>query len=189
MSGSLSDLVEPAFSFLAELGFRRGPCGSHEVQYESHYVILRITWAPRSGELDLAIGLRSQTGEATEMFSLTDMLRMKNVNVPERSTPFQIYDSSRLAPFLDRLAEDTRVHAQEALIGDRLFFRRLSVFRTAESQVYMRGIQLQRIRRAADDAWRSGRLDQVVELYGSIEGDLTQSEASKLAYARKHRVD
>ncbi len=33
--------------------------------------------------------------------------------------------------FLEKLADDTRTHAQSALAGDRMFFRRLETFRSA----------------------------------------------------------
>jgi hypothetical protein len=71
------------------------------------------------------------------------------------------------------------------LTGDRVFFRRLSVFRSAEARTYWRDVELSRVRREADMAWQSRELKTLIALYTSIEEDLTASERAKLAYAKQ----
>jgi hypothetical protein len=102
--------------------------------------------------------------------------------------PFQVGEETKLRPFLDKMAEDTRVHAQLALAGDRMFFLRLETFRSAEAEAYMRDMELRRVRTEADKAWQKSDLDKVAALYASIEDQLNVSEKAKLAYARQHQA-
>jgi hypothetical protein len=61
---------------------------------------------------------------------------------------FQVLDQSKIAPYLERLAHDTKIYAQAALAGDRMFFHRLKAFRSSQSNAY----QLQRVRAEANRA-------------------------------------
>ena len=108
--------------------------------------------------------------------------------LPERKVPFQVAEEGKLKPFIDKLAEDTQRHAQAALAGDRLYFRRLQAYRNAQAQLYMRDMELRRVRAEADKAWQKRELDKVVHLYASIEDQLTVSEKAKLAYAKQHQT-
>jgi hypothetical protein len=101
--------------------------------------------------------------------------------------PFQIADESELGPFLDKLAEQMRTHAQAALTGDRMFFHRLEVFRNSQAQAYMQDIEIRRVRGEAETAWRKRELDRLVGLYTSIEDHLTASEKAKLAFAKQRQ--
>ncbi len=94
----------------------------------------------------------------------------------------------RFHSFLDKLAEDTRVHAKPALAGDRMFFHRLEAFRNAQAKAYMRDMELRRVRAEADKAWQKRELDKLIGLYTSIEDQLTASEKAKLVYAKQHQM-
>lgn len=186
MSMRFAEAARQAFSFLENTGFRLAQVGSTRLQYQSDQSVVAIEWDPRSGGLEVFIGLLLKKGEPQEMFSLSDLLNMQGVDAPRGRMPFQVADEDSLAPFLDNLAEDTRTHAQSALAGDRIFFRRLNTFRSAQSQAYMRDMELRRVRSEAERAWRDRDLNNVIRLYGSIESDLTESERGRLVYARKH---
>ncbi len=188
MSAQFPDMAQRAFSFLEDAGFRLVTRDSARLQYETSRVIATIEWDARSGELNMFVGLQPRKGEARDAFTLTDLLAMDGVDVPERKTPFQVADESKLRPFLDKLAEDTRVHALSALAGDRMFFHRLKAFRNAQAQAYMRTMELRRVRAEADKAWQKRQLDRLVTLYTSIEDQLTASEKAKLAYAKQHQA-
>jgi hypothetical protein len=60
--------------------------------------------------------------------------------------PFQVFDQSKIGPFLERLAHHTKTCAQAALAGDRMFFHRLKAFRSSQSKAY----ELQRVRAEAN---------------------------------------
>jgi hypothetical protein len=186
MSVRFADVAEQAFSFLEKAGFRLAQRDSTRLQYESDHAVVVIEWDPRSGEMEASIGLPAKRGERPDMFSLSDLLNMQGVGAPKRRMPFQVADEDRIAPFLQKLAEDTRTRAQSALAGDRMFFRRLHTFRSAQSRAYMRDMELRRVRSEAERAWRDRELNRVISLYSSIENDLSELEKGKLDYARKH---
>ena len=180
-------MAKQAFSFLEDAGFHLVQSNPNELQYETDRAFVTIDWDARSGELDVFIGLQPKKGKRQDAFSLTDLLRMEDVKVPERKMPFQVAEENRLGPFLEKLAEDMRTHSQPALAGDRMYFRRLEAFRHAQSQAYMREMKLQQVRSEAEKAWRKKELDKVLALYTSIEDDLSASEKGKLSYARHHQ--
>jgi len=181
-----AEAAKQAFSFLEHANFRLAQTGPARLQYETAQSFVTIEWDARSGELNVFVGLQPRKGEAADAFSLTDVLAMQGIDVPERKMPFQVAEESRLRPFLEKLAEDTQVNAQPALAGDRMFFRRLQAFRSGKAQTYMRDMRLRRVRSEAENAWQKRELDKVVNLYTSIEKDLSESERGKLDYARKH---
>ena len=186
VSMRFTEAAKHAFVFLEGAGFRLVEAGPSRVRYESAQSVVAVVWDARSGEVNVFIGPYSRKGEANDAFSLTDLLAMEGVDVPERRMPFQVTDEGKLGSFLEKLAEDTRAHAQQALAGNPMFFRRLKTFRSMQSQTYMRGIELQRVRTEAEKAWQERAFDKLIALYGSIEGELTASEKAKLTYARQH---
>jgi hypothetical protein len=113
---------------------------------------------------------------------------MEGVDVAGRKMPFQVAEEDKLRPFLDKLAEHMQAHAQLALAGDRMFFRRLNAFRSAQAQMYWRGVELRHVRTEADKAWQKRELTKLIALYSSIEEELTASEKAKLAYAQQHQA-
>jgi hypothetical protein len=188
MSMRFSEVAKQAFSYLDQAGFHLTQIDPDRLQYETTHAFVTVEWDARSGELNVFFGFQPRTGEKREAFSLTDLLAMENVDVPERKMPFQVADKSKLRPFLDKMAEDMRVHAQPALAGDRMFFYRLNAFRSAQAQTHMRDMESQRVRMEADKAWQKRDLEKLIDLYSLIEDRLTAAEKSKLAYARKHQV-
>jgi hypothetical protein len=188
MSMRFSDMAERAFSFLEGVGFRLTQSDPARLQYESAQTFVTIEWDARSGELNVFTGLQPKKGEVRDSFSLRDLLAMENVEVSERNMPFQFADETKLGPFLDRMAENTRVHARLALAGDRMFFRRLEIFRGAQAAAYMRDMELRRVRSEADKAWQSRDFNKLIALYTSIQDQLSAPEKAKLAYARKHQA-
>jgi hypothetical protein len=187
MSMEFSKTARQAFMFLEKAGFKLAQHGSTRLLYESSQSIVVVEWDTRSGEIEVFIGLRSAKVEKQETFSLCDILNMQSLDVPERKRPFQVADENLLVSFLEKLAEDTRAYAQPALTGDRMFFRRLETFRSVQSQAYMRDMELRRVRSEADKAWKRKDFDKMVNLYTSIESDLSESEKGKLEYARRNQ--
>ena len=161
-------------------------CESHSLRYETPQVFVAIEWDPFSGELNGYLGLQPRSAQRAEAFSLNDLLRMEQAIKPSSGMPAQVVDEGRLEPFLEELATKMRTHATPALNGDRMYFRRLETFRSAQSEAYMREMQLRHVRSEAEKAWRERNFREVARLYTSIEHDLSESEKGKLAYARQH---
>jgi hypothetical protein len=182
------DIAQRAFSFLEDAGFHLVQREPARLRYETDRAVVTIEWDARSGEMNVFIESQPRKDEPRDVFSLSDLLAMEDVDVPERKMPFQVTDEDRIGPFLEKLAEDTRIHAQSAITGDRMFFHRLKAFRNAQSQGYMRDLTLRHVRSEAEKAWQERALDKVTALYTSIEEELTASEKAKLDYARKYQT-
>lgn len=178
-----SNLAQQAFAFLEDAQFRTTKCEENLVQYESSQVCVLVYWD--RGQLDASIELRP-TGKRKEgSFSVCDILDMQQAEIPER--PFMVGDESKLGFLLERLASAIKAHAQPALNGDRMFFRRLETFRSAKGAAYLREIELHDIRSKAEIAWKKRDFEKLVGFYSGIENELSASERKKLNYAKKHR--
>jgi hypothetical protein len=188
MSERFPDMAKQAFSFLEGVGFRLTQIDARQLRYESAHSVVVIGWDARSGELEAFVGLQSSTGRPEDTYSLTDILGMEGAQVPDRRMPVQVADENRLRPFVDQLAGDMRVHAQSALVGDRMFFRRLETFRHAKAEAFARSMKLQQVRSEVEKAWRKREFKRVIGLYTSVEGDLSEAEKRKLEYAREHEA-
>ena len=188
MTVRFTSAARRAFSFLESIGFRLVRSEPARLQYESAQTFVAIEWDARSGELNLFIGLQPGKGGVRDSFSLRDMLAMENMDVLQRKLPFQAADETKLGPFLNKMAEDVRTFAPQALAGDRMFFRWLKTFRSAQAGAYMRDMELRHVRAEAGKAWQKRDLDKLIILYSSIEDQLSASEKAKLAFARKHRA-
>lgn len=159
------DVVKRVFSFLLAAGFRLVQCESTRVQYESDKVFVSIEWGVRSGELNAFIGLRSKVGEVGSAFSLSDILVMEKKGRREPKRPSQVSEEARLGQFLGMMAEDMQLHAQRALGGDRMFYRRLGAFRSAQADAYISNMELRRVRAEADRAWKDHDFNELIALY------------------------
>jgi hypothetical protein len=141
-----------------------------------------------SGELNVFIGLPPRSGRAEDSVSLADVVGMEESSNTAWMPP-QVSDESRLEPFLQAAAEGIRRYAQAGLAGDRMYFRRLEVFRCEKADLEMRRNMLSKLRAEAAEAWRKRQFAKVVSLYVSVEKELTESERLKLRYARERCLD
>jgi hypothetical protein len=103
----------------------------------------------------------------------------------QTSVPVQVIDLSRLGPHIEKLADDVRQHAQLALAGDLQFFHAVKKLRAEKGNALLLDMKLSRVRREAEKAWKERRYQNVVDLYGSIEKWLSQTEKHKLESAKK----
>ncbi|MBX3706199.1 MAG: hypothetical protein KF911_06130 [Pseudomonadales bacterium] len=186
MNARFVDIVEQAFSFLEEAGFRQTNSEPGLVTYESDRSFVTVRWDARSGELDAFVGLIPRTGRVQDEYSLADILGLAGLPASD-CRPAQVADEGRLESFIATLASNVRTHAQPGLAGDRMYFRRLETFRAAKADAYMREMKLRQVRVEVEKAWRDRQFDKVVKLYTSVEHDLTKSEARKLEYAKQHQ--
>jgi hypothetical protein len=72
-----------------------------------------------------------------------------------------------------------------ALVGDQSWFDKLSNLRLERSNEFIKQMELNSVRSEVELAWQEKNYKHVVELYGSVEGDLTLAESKKLEYARR----
>lgn len=180
---TFADLAKEEFAFLSRRGFSVFSDSPGEVRFHSKNAAVSVTWDRRSGELDVYLEpLRD--AETDKPYSLRDVLAMHGAALPEARQPFQVSELGKLQPFLHRLADDVSEYASEALAGDRMYYRRLSEFRSKQAQNFMRDMQVRRARANAAEAWKGREYGQVVEQFESIMDDLTPAERKKLEVAR-----
>lgn len=184
MNKRFPDIAKQAFSFLENVGYVLTERDANCLQCEAERTLITVNRDPRSGEINVMFGLKAGKSQETDAFSLTDLLRMEDVDVPERKMPFQVYEESELPLFLNQLAKDIQLYAKHALAGDRMYFRRLQIFRSGQSLIDAKDMQIRRIRAQADEAWQKREFDKVITLYTTIEAELTAAEKMKLMSAR-----
>jgi hypothetical protein len=188
MNVSFSELAVQAFGFLTDAGFHIADQSDQHVEYRSANSVARVSWDRRSGELEVTFEL-TPGADAAGRYSLSDILAMRGFADETKYATPQVADMERLGPWLEALAADTRNHAGAALAGDRMFFRRLEVFRHSRAVDYADDMRLRHVRAEAEKAWQAGDMATFASLYTSIEKDLSQAERLKLKYARKHHSD
>jgi hypothetical protein len=184
MNAVFTKLARQSFDFLTHEGFAEIDANAISITFASAAAIVAVNWDSRSGELDVLFGLPSKVRQPA-LYSLTDILRMEGADEPERISPFQISQVDRLERFLNKLALDSRQYARPALNGDRMFFRRLEIFRSAEAKAAMLETELSRVRSDATKAWHRRDFTKLVSLYTSIKDHLSEAEKKKLEYAER----
>jgi hypothetical protein len=144
-------MVRQAFSFLESAGFKLEQCDpGRRVRYRSTRAIVDVEWVVRSGDVDVYFALPPQEGERDQFYALDDLLRMEHVEDRTPRRPFDIPEEDSIAPFIEKLAEETRKHAQPALAGDPVFFGRLAEQRKEIIRDAERAMDLHRARWAAE---------------------------------------
>lgn len=187
MNSHFDDMTARAFGFLTEVGFQIVARSAHQVEFESRTSVVTVCWDQRSGELEVFFELLPRTGVSASKYSLRDVMNAQGVR-GDASAP-QVVDGTHLQRWLENIARAVRDHAQPALTGDRMFYRRVETFRHSQAVAYTQGIKLRHVRSAAESAWQERDLKSVVSLYASIEPELTDAERLKLDYAKKHQAD
>lgn len=183
MKPLFSNLAKDEFSFLLDCGFSLSGENLREVRFQSAEVVVSIVWDDRSGELDVYLAPLRGAREGAP-YSLRDLLAMEGKDSLEARKPFQVSEEGRLRPFLKQLADDVSKYASRALAGDRMYYRRLSEYRSRQAQSLMKDMKLRQAKAKADEAWKHRNYEQVVSQYESIRAELSASELKKLEIAK-----
>ncbi len=167
--------IEP---LLVSSGFVRTAATNCLVAYRSPDVVLTVV----HDRLSYDVGIEfSRLDDPDLRGTLGGLLAMKG-----ESLGFQASTPERLESVLKRMAGLLEEHGGPVLAGDDEVFRALVADTKIRSEVYTRSVVQKPVRQAADDAWRKREFARVVDLYESIEVDLTAVELSRLQYARSH---
>jgi hypothetical protein len=182
-----AEAVTSAFKFLVEdLAFRCVRKDVTIVRFESDSVFVNVYHGRISFELNVEIGERTVGGVLPENpFTIEDILHLVNPKQATNYRPYQVHTFDSVRKFVSELSRLTKEYAIPALKGDRHFFERLNDSRTQKSNAYMKELRLNRTRTEVETAWHQKNYPRVVELYDSMNADLTPAEAKRLAYAKK----
>lgn len=182
-----TEQVLSAFRFLTEFDLRCVRAEPTFVRYESSRVFVNIYHDHASYELGVEIGLLVDVRKEKEQaFSIGEIIDLMGAREETGYTFMQASTTERVKQLVPKLAELVRHYAGPALQGNFFTFEQLEEARQGKSDKYLKEIELGRIRSEAEKAWHEKNYSKLVELYSSIQEDLTPTETKKLAYARKH---
>lgn len=189
MTLHFKDYALASFRFLeSDYSFTCVSAEEGRVRYESESVFVEVLFdGRRSFELDIGIGQRNVLHNGRERpFNMGEVLRAKGVEKAESYTFLQASTQERLQRAIERLSELLKKYGPELLKGSPFAFKSVAGLRVREGERYALDRDLKRIRREAQEAWKSKDFAKVVALYRPVEAHLSVSEVKKLEYADKH---
>jgi hypothetical protein len=86
---------------------------------------------------------------------------------------------------LNHLGALAESYAGPALLGDTSFLTTLAAIKKKRWDDYISGMEAERVRPQAEEAWRMKDYAKAAELYRQIRASLSPAELQKLAYAEK----
>lgn len=186
MDLGFEQLALEAFGFLeSKYGYQCVESGPWRVTYRSSKVLVSAIFdGNRSYELGCEIGRTDNYAGSGEVpFNLGELLRCEG-EVDAQSSA-QVTTAESLAKYAKHLASLLEKYGHPFLLGDDAAFGRLASLRNRECADYATGKRLQQARAKLEDAWRSKKYVQIVELLSPLQEWLEPSEVKKLQYARK----
>jgi hypothetical protein len=186
-----SQAVLTSFRFLiTEFGFKCVKQETTLVRYESSGVFVNVFHGRSSYELGVEIGQLRKNLDIPEFgFTLGEIISLSDAKFGAMYRPYQITKPELITKYVEQIAELAKKYATSALVNDKGFFEQLSSLQLQKSDEYLKDMKLNQIRSEVEVAWREKNYKQVVELYGSVESDLTLSERKKLEYARRKLIE
>ena len=187
--GSLgfSKTVVESFKFLTdEYSFHLTMIEPTLVTFESPSLFINIYHGRRSFELGFEIG--EKVGPRDLHFSIGELIYLVDSQKGEEYQGLQASTQDRVGNLVPRLASLVKEYAADALKGNAKCFEALAALREQRGDALLKKWRLSGIRESADKAWKDKNLDRIVELYESMQGDLSAVESKRLQYAKKHTL-
>lgn len=189
--------VEASFGFLArEFGFRLVDMQPTFVRYESERTFVNVFHGRGSYELGVEIGRWIELDGALveEKFALGDVIALDHDLSAVGYRSYATSGKEPLVRFVAQLADWTQRFGSRVLEGDPATFDSLRAQGARLSQAMLEGWRAERLRAAADSAWRRKDWGRVIDAYGEIEAELgsielKRSERARLSYAQKRIND
>jgi hypothetical protein len=102
-----------------------------------------------------------------------------------RGTMFQVSTREGVQNFVPKVAQLVNKYGAPFLSGRSAFYDELQKANERASVAFEREQVLTRLRKDAEAAWTAKEFARVVELLQPVQGDLTEIEAKRLAYAER----
>jgi hypothetical protein len=179
------EVVTEKFAFVAEFGLHQVRTEPTYVRYESPRVFLDVYHGRGSYEIGVNTGL---LGSDTR-YGLGYLVYWAGSWEKEgfgRHTMFQVTTADGVARFVPKVVELVRKYGRDFLAGKPAFYARLEEANRRNAALGEHRRRVEAVREKASAAWPQRDLGRVAELYATIEGDATELEKKRLAYARKH---
>jgi hypothetical protein len=155
------------------------------IRYRRGSLFLDVWFDTYSYEIDVATGLISKSGKERCSYGMAEVLEASLGHNHKITTFYQSSTPEGVRECVQSLASVVEKHYQPVLNGDEKVFRNIDFVQAEMSEGVMREMRLANIRKEASRAWQKKDFRKVAELYGTIQLNLTPSEAKKLGYARK----
>ena len=179
-----SRAVVESFDFLTnEYDFLLVRIEATLVTYESESLFINIYHGRGSFELGVEIGQKHASRDLH--FSIGEIIYLVDSQKGEEYEGLQASTRDRVSNLVPRLASLVREYAAEVLKGNPTCFEALAALREQRSDALLKKWRLTATRQNADVAWKDKNLESIVELYESMEGDLSAVESKRLEYAKK----
>jgi hypothetical protein len=172
--------VRRHFAYLTDLGFRIVHTEPTYMRFESDQIVVNLYHGRKSCELGAEIGLLGGTE-----YPFVALIRLTDPDLADSYKNTVALSRENVFKGVQRLGEIFKNHAWGALRGDSTVFARLDEQRRELAHKKARSMKVNHVRPGAAEAFRVKNYERAVQLYESIEGELTDAELKKLEYARK----
>ena len=176
--GFTDAVIEHIEPILEKFGFERVEASCRFVVYQSSDVSLDIVHDLLSNEIGIEL---QRLHPPLERCTFGAVLLSAG-----ESYSFQASTLKRVDAVVGRIAGLLQEYGRKVLIGDVETYQRLSNELKERSKQYTKKFVLGPIRDAAKAAWKKQDFVAVIELYESIEKELTALERRRLIYARSN---
>jgi len=180
------DAVLSDFEFLSAYGLKPVQEEVTLVRYESDTVFVNVYHGRGSFEIGVEIGRRDRP----EKYALDYVVSWAGKQAWEtegfdRGAMFQVSTREGVQTFVPKVAQLVKKYGDPFLSGGAAFYDELEKANERASVAFEREQMLTRIRKEADAAWAAKEFARVTELLQPVQGDLTEIEGKRLAYAEK----
>jgi hypothetical protein len=174
------------FTFLGTYGLKPVAEEVTLVRYESDAVFVNVYHGRGSFEIGVEIGRLDRP----EKYGLGYIVSWAGMQAWEtegfgRGTMFQVSTPEGITNTVPRVAQLVKKYGDPFLTGRSLFYAELQEANERASVAFAQEQMLTRIRKEANAAWTAKDFARAAELLQPIEGELTEIEAKRLAYAEK----
>lgn len=184
-----NDVVHQYFDLLAAKHELRCVFSDSEmVRFESEKVFLQVRFnASRSFDLGVEIGqMPTSANEPERPFDLSEVLKLHKSSDATYVEHLQVSRLDLLPSVIEHLYLLVERYASSLLDGFVEDFVELGDFRNRECYLYAKTRSLMYARENVEKAWLSKNYQEVVAEYRAFEGDLTEVERKRLAFAEKY---
>lgn len=172
--------VRKHFAYLIDLGFTVVHTEPTYMRFESDQIAVNLYHGRKSCELGAEIGLLGGPE-----YPFMALIRLTDPDLADRYKNTVALTRDSVGKGVQKLSETFKEHAWGALRGDLTVFARLDEQRKEMAHERATRMKVKRVRPGASEAFRVKNFERAVQLYESIESELTDAELKKLEYARK----
>jgi hypothetical protein len=177
------DSVLASFKFLGEFGLHPVEEKSTLVRYESANVFVNVYHGRASFEIGVEIGKLNQPETKLSIFDIVRWAGAEKAESLGQHVMFQVSSREGVQEFVPKVAGLVRKYAIPFLHPEEDAYRTALESRAERYADEMKQAKLEAVRSKAEAAWHARDYATVVQLYGTIRQQLSDAEATKLAYA------